>query len=208
MALADPTFQAQELARAPRLKRTKASLDDSLGQNLVFGLMEELPDLPYIELPGMAEAFEAGMTIIGAETARAFGHLLESGAQLGADISARIAAAREIGPEAIAKAEHVRDQFSAAVDAALDGADALITPALPTIPPKLEDVTPDTILPLTRFLRPFNLSGHPAIALPCTWGEIPMGLQIIGRKGDDAHLCAIARWMAAILPMIQTEDHP
>ncbi|MGJ8618628.1 MAG: amidase family protein, partial [Sulfitobacter sp.] len=40
---------------------------------------------------------------------------------------------------------------------------------------------------------PFNLSGHPAISVPV--GEIdtlPMGLQIVGRKKDDATVLRVA----------------
>lgn len=212
MAAIDPGFVPETLSRAPRLARIKAELDRHLGEQLVYGLMEGLPDAGYLTLAGIDEAFDAGMTLIGAETARAFGDLLDRGAPLGADIRARLSAARRITPEAVAGAEAVRRRFAAAVDAALDGVDALITPALPVIPPTLaEAADPAAVLPLTRFLRPFNLSGHPAIVLPCAPrpGDLPAGIQIVGRQGDDSRLCAIAEWMAETLPAFQREDaHP
>lgn len=209
MAAVDPSFVPVTLDRAPRLARVKSDLDHSIGEPLLYGLMEGVPQSTYITLDGMGDAFDAGMTLIGWETARAFGHLLDMGAPLGDDIRARLTAARGITRDAVDRAEQVRARFTAAVDAALRDTDALITPALPMIPPKLTEAgTPENVLPLTRFLRPFNLSGHPAIVLPVVPrpGCLPMGLQIIGAKGADATLCAIADWLARALPGFHRKD--
>jgi Asp-tRNA(Asn)/Glu-tRNA(Gln) amidotransferase A subunit family amidase len=42
-------------------------------------------------------------------------------------------------------------------------------------------------------VRPFNLSGHPALTLPLTVGGLPAGLQLVGRTHHDEALCALAR---------------
>ena len=41
---------------------------------------------------------------------------------------------------------------------------------------------------------PFNMTGHPAISLPCgfTAGGLPLGLQIVGRFRDDASVLRAA----------------
>ncbi|ALM54338.1 amidase [Halomonas huangheensis] len=40
---------------------------------------------------------------------------------------------------------------------------------------------------------PFNITGHPAISIPCGFIDgLPIGLQLIGRHGDEASLCQIA----------------
>jgi aspartyl-tRNA(Asn)/glutamyl-tRNA(Gln) amidotransferase subunit A len=46
---------------------------------------------------------------------------------------------------------------------------------------------------LIRLTRPFNLSGHPACALPCgfTAGGLPIGLQLVGRPFDEGTLFRI-----------------
>jgi aspartyl-tRNA(Asn)/glutamyl-tRNA(Gln) amidotransferase subunit A len=37
---------------------------------------------------------------------------------------------------------------------------------------------------------PFNLTGHPALSLPAGLsGGLPLGVQIIGRAGDEATVC-------------------
>jgi Asp-tRNA(Asn)/Glu-tRNA(Gln) amidotransferase A subunit family amidase len=46
-----------------------------------------------------------------------------------------------------------------------------------------------------------NMAGLPAItlALACPPGQMPAGLQIIGRRGDDARLLAWAEQVQALL---------
>ncbi|NIZ12119.1 amidase [Phaeobacter sp. HF9A] len=206
MAAMDPEFTPEPLTRAPRLARVQArDLDPAVGEPLVYGMMEGLPEAGYVQLPGLEDAFDAAMTIIGVETYAACYRLLAD-PRLGDDVRARIAAAGEITSAQLVQAEEIRVSFTAEVDAALAKVDALITPALPMVPPLLSEAAePSKVLPLTRFLRPFNLSGHPAIVLPVK-AEVPLGLQIIGRKGEDARLCAIAEWMAATCSYFLTEE--
>lgn len=88
------------------------------------------------------------------------------------------------------------------VDAALEGADALVLPTLPILAPRLgeqtvridpglADVTPVRSAML-RQTQPFNMSGHPAISLPAAAPGLPVGLQIVGRRGETGRLLAIA----------------
>ena len=50
---------------------------------------------------------------------------------------------------------------------------------------------------LTRLVRPFNLSGHPALTLPA--GELrgrPVALQLVAKKGAEGLLAQAAIWLA------------
>ncbi|BEV14419.1 amidase [Herbaspirillum sp. DW155] len=141
----------------------------------------------------MHAAFEAGMTLINRETHDAFGHLLGLG-KLGADIEKRLSAAATTTDEAVAHAEAVRVAFSAEVDAALAEADALLLPTLPALPPTLEAISQGaSVLMLSSLVRPFNLSGHPALSIPVTMAGRPLkaALQLVGRKGEDERICAL-----------------
>lgn len=149
----------------------------------------------------MHAAFEAGMTLINRETHDAFGHLLGLG-KLGADIEKRLSAAADTTDAAVAQAEAVREAFSAEVDAALASADALLLPTLPALPPTLEAIGQGTsVLMLSSLVRPFNLSGHPALSIPVPIAGSPLkaGLQLVGRKGEDERICALGRHLERVL---------
>lgn len=147
-----------------------------------------------VSLPDMEAAQRAGLHIIGRECSDAFSSLLESGL-VGRDVHDRLTAAAQISDADIAAAETVRTCFTAAVDALLADYDAIALPTLPCPPPTLLDAAdPAAAIPMTANCRPFNLSGHPAIALPV--GEAngaPVSLQLVGRRREDEALCALAR---------------
>ena len=73
--------------------------------------------------------------------------------------------------------------------------DVLVTPSVPiTAPPYGTDgVTMggrfwDITEILTMCTRPWNVTGHPALSLPCGFSRsgLPIGLQIVGRHFDEA----------------------
>lgn len=147
-----------------------------------------------VELADFEVASDAGLAIIGRETWAAFGHLTKSG-MLGRDVHERLLAAQEISDESLEEAEVVRGRFTSEVDRLLDQFDALALPVMGHPVPSLLDAAKD-VSPrqMTLATRPFNLSGHPAIALPV--GEVdgrPVALQLVGRRGEDEKLCALAR---------------
>ena len=154
-----------------------------------------------IELAHFRDAFEAGLAVINVETSRAFGHLVGTG-QLGADLEARLRLAAATTSAQLEAAEQVRRDFTAAVDDALANADVLVMPTLPALPITLEAARNGTpVIAMSSLIRPFNLSGHPALSLPIPLAGSPLkaGLQIVGRKGADEMVCAIAARFEAAL---------
>ena len=147
-----------------------------------------------VSLTLLDSAFDAALTVINAETWAAFGQYTGRGL-LGADIEARLLRAAATTDDELRAAEAVRATFSEQDDGLLAQFDALVLPSLPRLPPLLTDVRAgEPVIDLTRFLRPFNLSGHPALSvpIPCPPTCLKTSLQLIGRKGGDAQLCAIA----------------
>ncbi len=207
MAAMNPAFVAETFDEPPRLVNILTDCAPEIGKAVedVLALTRLAP--PLTELPSLSEAFSAGMTIIGREAFAAFGGLLADGASLGDDVKRRLEATSAITDAEIAEAERVRVRFTSEVDAVLTDADALVLPALPVVPPSLEQASdPRRVLQLSRLIRPFNLSGHPALVMPVrTAGGLPAGIQLVGRKGEDARLCAVAEWLAENVPVFQRE---
>lgn len=146
-----------------------------------------------LALDGLQRAFEAGLVIINGETWKAFGHLIKTG-RVGDDVARRLTLAGATAPADVRRAEAVRIDFAAAVDAALLDADALVLPTLPSLPPRLDEVAAGLpVIRLSSLVRPFNLSGHPALSIPIPiqGSALQAGLQLVGRHGEDERLCAL-----------------
>jgi aspartyl-tRNA(Asn)/glutamyl-tRNA(Gln) amidotransferase subunit A len=92
-------------------------------------------------------------------------------------------------------AQRRRRELAAATDALVRSVDALILPcAFHTAPPiedfdRVKAFTTDTACP------PFNMSGHPAMAICTGFGEngLPANAQVVGRYFDEATVFRVAR---------------
>ena len=218
MAAIDPAFDA-ELAGQPlagaRIGVVATGSDEAVETAVQAALDASGWDIEARTLPGLPAAFQAGLTIINKETWSAFGELLDGGA-VGEDVARRLRSASETSPEAVQQAESVRQRFIEEVDGALAGVDALVMPTLPSLPPTLAQVAAGhSIIALSSLVRPFNLSGHPALSFPVPLtvyaGQgkpaLTAGLQLVGRKGDDERLCALALHLEQALRALD-RTHP
>jgi amidase len=193
MALMDASFAPCPPAANPRLGIVNVTAEPGVVAAVRAAISRAELATASIDLPSLEAAYAAGLTIIGAENWSAYGHLVD-GPGLGDDVRARLLGNRVISTETLAAAERCRTAFRAEVDAALQLVDVLVLPTLPIVPPRLAE-TGDAraVLRLTAFVRPFNVSGHPALSMPLeTDAHLPAGLQIVGRRGGDAELCAAA----------------
>jgi amidase len=165
-----------------------------------FGAAHGCATIP-VQLEEIETAFDAGFTILAAEAWAGAGHLTGKGL-LNADLEARMGAAAAITAEHLNAAERERTRFRDAVDRLLTQVDVIALPTLAEAPPTLQQGALATSgVPLTRYVRPFNLSGHPAIAIPLHRADnTPSSLQLVGRYGDDRTLCHLAQ---AILERLQ-----
>jgi Asp-tRNA(Asn)/Glu-tRNA(Gln) amidotransferase A subunit family amidase len=80
-----------------------------------------------------------------------------------------------------------------ALDEILFEYEALLTPAAPGVAPLGLEATGSPI-----FCSTWTLCGVPAITLPLLQNEagLPIGVQLIGARGNDAKLLRTARWLA------------
>ncbi len=206
MAAIAPGFVPVDHAGRPRLAVLTPDCDSAVAQAVAGALDRSGAERIDARLYWLEEAFAAGLVIIGAENWAAIGHFVDLPG-MGEDVRGRLRAGGRHGAAEIAGAETVRSRFAAEVDALLDRADAIALPTLPIVPPTLEEAADArACVPLTRFERPFNLSGHPAITLPLVTAQgLPAGLQLVGRRGADAALCGLAKAVSRRLDLEKEE---
>lgn len=96
------------------------------------------------------------------------------------------------------QARRERERICHEVEVAMLGLDALILPTTPCVAPVYEEgVHPDD--DLLRFARPFNVTGQPAISVPVPGTGLPVGIQLVGRFGEDAKLLQMAQALEQLL---------
>jgi aspartyl-tRNA(Asn)/glutamyl-tRNA(Gln) amidotransferase subunit A len=103
----------------------------------------------------------------------------------------------------------IRNDFWQQVRQVYETYDLLLTPALAVPPFPLGQNNADPFpgqterdLQWTQFTYPFNLTGQPACSVPCGWtkSNLPVGLQIVGGRFDDATVLRAARALEKIQP--------
>ena len=105
---------------------------------------------------------------------------------------------REYHSRYYALAQNLRVMFTQQVNQALQDVDVLAMPTTPTRAPQLQDKL--TFKELVRRgasagqnTSPFNLTGHPALNLPCGMRDgLPIGLQLTGRHWEESLLFRVA----------------
>ena len=124
------------------------------------------------------------------------------------NVRLRFEMGRYILAEDYLRAQAARLVLGAEVEAALAGVDALVLPTLAIVAPTLGAESVDVgdrreaLRPvMLRLTQPFNLSRHPAVALPCGKGAgLPVSLQVVGkhaRTGALLDLCSALAPLAA-----------
>ena len=117
------------------------------------------------------------------------------------NVAQRLVAASRTTSADVDAANAVRDAFTAEVDAALARFPVLALPTMADAPPSLDQAADTSrLVSMTSLVRPFNLSGHPAIAIPLpARSGFPVSLQLVAARGHDELLCAVARHVASRL---------
>jgi Asp-tRNA(Asn)/Glu-tRNA(Gln) amidotransferase A subunit family amidase len=158
---------------------------------LVEALADQVED---VELPSaFQDAIELHRSVMEADLAKSFAREYERGRDR---LSARLREMIERGQEIRAVDYNRAVQRIAALNAALAEVfgtyDAILTPAAPGEAPKGLGSTGSPI-----FCTIWTFCGTPAVTLPLLTGAsgLPIGVQLVGEKGDDARLLRTARWL-------------
>lgn len=165
-----------------------AALDGAASQFSMLGTAIEL-----IRLPEYVPFEAAGCVILQSEALAVHRERLNARYEdYGTDARRNLVTGAVLDSEDVAAAYTLAARLTRQIDQALAGHDALITATTLQTAPAFADFADGAAwTPMRTF--PFNVTGHPAVSLPCGFaGGLPIGLQIIARHGDEARLCQLA----------------
>ncbi|WP_226782463.1 amidase [Oceaniglobus trochenteri] len=145
------------------------------------------------DLPPYAAIEAAGCDILLAEGFAAHGPRV-SGAPdaIGPMARASIQMGQKIGPAQVSAARAAVPALRATLDALLSRHAALILPTVMAPAPPFSAFNDGKPVWTAMRTIPFNMTGHPALSVPMGLADgLPLGLQIVGRRGDETTLLRI-----------------
>jgi len=131
-------------------------------------------------------------TIMLSEIARSYGRLYDEGrSQMSAVLSAAIEEGRSFSAVHYLRARHAQNALYSMLENVFEGFDAILTPPATGPAPLGLETTGDPI-----FCTLWSLLGVPSVSLPLLEVDgLPLGVQVIGQRRDDARLLRAARWL-------------
>jgi aspartyl-tRNA(Asn)/glutamyl-tRNA(Gln) amidotransferase subunit A len=112
---------------------------------------------------------------------------------------------KDVPGEAVGRALLARTQLFRKVQGWFERFDVIVTPTLTRTaipieerlfePIEIEGQVTDTVRKAWYpYTHPFNMTGHPAMTLPCGFHSdgLPVAIQLVGRRGEDARLFRVA----------------
>jgi Asp-tRNA(Asn)/Glu-tRNA(Gln) amidotransferase A subunit family amidase len=149
-----------------------------------------------VEMPGAAAGvLDWHRTVMEAEMAANLDLEWERGAdRLSESLRAQLARGRNITALEYQKALARMPLLNESFDEILQRYDAILTPAAPGTAPQGLQATGDP-----AFCTLWTFCGMPALNVPLLRGAsgLPMGVQLVGKREDDARLLRTARWLAS-----------
>jgi Asp-tRNA(Asn)/Glu-tRNA(Gln) amidotransferase A subunit family amidase len=144
--------------------------------------------------PLFDELTDAQKIVMGYETARQRAHEYDQHFdQISHQFADLIEEGRKVGDDAYQFAVNLRDRANAILDQMFNDTDAILAPSAPGAAPEGLNATGDPL-----YSRLWNLLQLPCVALPfgANAKGLPTGIQLIGRKGQDAKLLDTAQWVS------------
>lgn len=187
-------------------------------RHALAGLQARGATLVEVEVPDLELGRIAHAVTILCEMATGLGPYLEPQRQaFGRGTRLNLALARMLSGTDYVRAQQARTRMTAHLERVFERVDVLVTPTTACTAPLIRpDVMPhgESDLGLTSALMRFaflaNLTGHPALSVPCGHdGEgLPVGLQLMGRPWEEHRLLTWAGVVeAAVAPRAPSVHH-
>jgi Asp-tRNA(Asn)/Glu-tRNA(Gln) amidotransferase A subunit family amidase len=195
VAVSDPPLPPRlAFVRSPAWEHAEPVMRDAFGE-LVEALGETASE---VELgASFGPAVDLHRTVMEAEMAHNFHRDYEQGRdKLSAPLRKCIERGREYLAGDYLKALVAIGVLNSALDEVFDEYDAILTPAAPGEAPRGLQSTGNPV-----FCTLWTYLGTPAISLPLlrSAAGLPLGVQLVGRRGNDARLLRTADWLVKTL---------
>ena len=152
-------------------------------------------DCTEVALPAIFQEWQGALTtLMQAGMARGLeGYYAKGKEQLSPTLRRIIEDGRKVTAVSYLTALDWRAALSNGLEQLFDRYDAIVTPAANGEAPQDLGTTGDP-----TFCGLWTLCGVPAISLPLLTGPngLPIGVQVVGRRGEDARLLRTARWLS------------
>ncbi len=157
-----------------------------------MGALVEQQDLAFLREAALANALmtQADAATIHRERLASQPHLF------GADVRLRLETGRDVPAADYVTARRTQTELRQRVQQLLREYAVILLPSTPITAPLIEGSDAvEQARKLTRFTAPFNLTGLPAISIPCGFGPngMPIGLQLVSGAWQEAVLLQAAR---------------
>ncbi|MBU0699221.1 MAG: amidase [Proteobacteria bacterium] len=132
----------------------------------------------------------------------------------GKDLCAGMALGQFILAEHYIRAKRMVEWYRMKMEESFKQVDLIITPSCPIIAPKIDsdfiewgDKKEPVGNAITRYTSFFNMTGHPAISIPCGIHSsgLPMGVQLVGHHFDENTLLKVAHVLENSLKVVFSE---
>jgi Asp-tRNA(Asn)/Glu-tRNA(Gln) amidotransferase A subunit family amidase len=188
-------------------------IDEPVAQ-AISGAAEMLRDagaeLVEVSIPDLDESRVVGLLILGAEGPSGLEYYLEThAAKLGADLQVLLAIGGNISARDYLKAQRVRHRIREAWARLYAGVDVVLLPAAGTVAGMIHpdalltgEIDERTSIKAVSYTFPANLTGFPAISVPCGIVEgLPVSAQLIAPPWQELRCVRAAAAIEAVAPL-------
>ncbi len=163
-----------------------AAIDAAMSDFSLAGMYVEL-----ISLPDYTEMEAIGITLLQYQ-AYALHHIKITGGKYGSQAIDTIVSGQNISSNEFTKARTEAKRLRTEIAKTLSQYDAIATANVLSPAPLFSDFVADHAVWTPMRTLPFNVTGHPVLALPIGFSKgLPLGMQLIGADHSEAVLCQI-----------------